>query len=264
MNKHARLGSAFIASLCLYATSLGAQADPDAVALGLRSADREEQWLGLRALRGVAAQDIDPAVRQALIEAGIRDNRTGAERMDRLLSGTSQPSDNIEDEFGRFLFDVLVTLRDPQTIPVLLGMFEAGAGGIILSQAVAEFGELAADQTLVAVMDPASNPSLVLGGLSSLRVMVELSSGLSVGTLEAMRLAAERHLNAPGRLGASVLRRAIDLAGVLSDPRLDEILLALASDPAELEARGIPAPNEGIQALAQQALARVPPLPRPR
>ena len=266
MRVHIRLGFSFIASLCLCATSVSAQANPDAVVQGLRSTDRAEQLRALRALRGAAPEDIGPVVRQALIEATMRENRVGAARMERTLSGTTRPSDNIEDLLILDLVEVVAGLRDPATVSVLLGAFEAGVGAYALYQTLAEFGEPAARQIVDAVMDPDSSPYLVNGGLPSLRLLVERSPSLSAPTIEAITLAAERYLTDPGVLGVSILREAINLATVLSDPRLDDILRALASDPAAVEARGIEGSNwiEGIQALAQQALARVPPLPRPR
>ena len=195
----------------------------------------------------------------------MRENRAGAERMERIRTGTTRPSDNIESEFDMDLIELVARLRDPGTVSVFLGAFEAGIGAFALYQTLAEFGEPAARQILDAVMDPTSNLWLVGGGLGSLRVMVELSPGPSAATLEAITLAAERHLTVPGLGSYLVLARTIDLATVLADPRLDDILRALVSDPAEVEARGMEGSSlEGIQALARQALARVPPGPRPR
>ena len=125
-----------------------------------------------------------------------------------------------------------------------------------------------ATDLLNAVMDPTSNLWLVSGGLHSLRFMVELSPGLSAVTRESMTLAAERYLTEPGAGNYLVIVGAIDLAAVLSDLRLDEILRPLASDPAEVQARGVDLEGsnriERIQRRAQRALERVPPLPRPR
>jgi len=188
--------------------------------------------------------------------------------MERIRSGTTRPSDNIESGLHSDLLEIVEDLRDPETIPVLLGAFEAGIAGTALTQALAEFGEPAARQILNAVMDPTSNLWLVSGGLHSLRFMVELSPGLSAVTRESMTLAAERYLTEPGAGNYLVIVGAIDLAAVLSDPRLDEILRPLASDPAEVQARGVDLEGsnriERIQRRAQRALERVPPLPRPR
>lgn len=266
MKKRNRLGFAFIASLSLCATSVSAQANPAAVAQGLRSTDRSEQLGALRALRGVAPEDTAPAVRQALIEATMRENRAGAERMERIRTGTTRPSDDLESGLLSVLIDLLVPLQDSETIPALLGMFEAGVGGLMLNQALAEFGEPAAPQILDAVMSPASNLWLVSGGLGSLRLMVELSPGLSAATIESITLAAERYLTVSVSSNYLVLVGAIDLAAVLSDPRLDEVLRPLVADPALVRAMGIESSRriERVQERAQRALDRVPPLPRPR
>ena len=268
MEKHIRLAFSFIASLCLCATSVSAQANAAAISQGLRGTIRAEQARALRELRGVAPENIDPEVRQALIEATMRENRAGAERMERMRTGTTRPSDDIEFGLHGDLLEIVQRLRDPETISVLVGALEAGAAGVALTQALADFGEPAAREILDAVMDPTSNLWLVSGGLRALRFMAELSPSLSAITRETMTLAAERYLRVPGPGNYLVLVGAIDLAAVLSDPRLDEILRPLASDPAEVRARGVSLEGsnriERIQRRAQRALERVPPLPRPR
>ena len=150
-------------------------------------------------------------------------------------------------------------------IPALAGALDAGFGVV---QALAEFGERVAPDVLRVVMSPESLPLMTSGGLIVLRFLLELGEPLSDATLNAITAAAERNLAATDQIGLS-MRGAIDLAAVLSDPRLDQILRVLASDPAEVAARGVDAdlvvnPIETVQQLARQALAGVPPLPRPR
>lgn len=265
MKRHARLRFSLIASLCLCATAASAQANPDAVIQNLRSTERAANDQALMALNGVPAEDIVPSVREALARAMAGANASSAQRYRSRRAGNPVSIGSWEGEGRLVLLSVIMRLRDPEMIPALAGALDTGVG---VAQALAEFGERAAPDVLRVVMDPESLPRMNSGGLIALRFMLELGQPLSDVTLNAITAAAERHLGATDEGGFS-MRRAIDLAAVLSDPQLNEVLRVLASDPAEVAARGVAQEEvvnriDQLQRAAQEALAGVPPLPRPR
>ena len=248
------------------ATSVSAQANPDAVIQDLSSTASAAHDQALMALNGVPAENIVPSVRQALAQALGRANRSHAENARRRWAGLPVP---IVGSWGGerrlLLLSVIVSLRDPETIPALTGALDSG---LAVVQALAEFGERAAPDVLRVVMNPESLPLTANGGLIVLRFLLELGEPLSDATLNAITAYADRHRGATDEVGIS-MRGAIGLAAVLSDPRLDEILRVLVSDPAEVAARSVfldagRNPIEAVQRAAREALAGVPPLPRPR
>jgi len=105
--------------------------------------------------------------------------------------------------------------------------------------------------------------------LIALRFLVEgaQSQPLSSVTRQGIAAAAAQHLSQPGRpIGTgTTLRRAMDLAVLLDEPKTRRMVEAIASDPKEVTARGVTDPELIAQTQKQAAdrLAGVPALPRP-
>jgi hypothetical protein len=191
-----------------------------------------------------------------LREAAVHTRHYHAARLGR-------PSDALADpEFVAKLARLVAELRDPAAIPALTAALFTGP---LVARALADFGEQAAAPVLLAAGMRQGWYDTVDGGLIALRLMVEQRTQrtLSPRTLARIRTVAEQRLTGPQYF--TTLSRAIDLASVLGDARLRAIVERLASDPAELAARGIENPEliTRVQEHATSRLAGLPPLPRP-
>ncbi len=159
--------------------------------------------------------------------------------------------------------DVVSDVQDPRAIPRLARSL--GLGFSSVRRTLAGLGEQAAPAVLDVLTSERSGPGEINDALMTLRFMVETAyaGSLSDASLERIRQATEQRLAGVQRL--TTLWRAIDLAIVLEDPRLRQIVESLASDPDEVIARGVEEPDliERTQQRAADRLAGVPARPRP-
>ena len=160
--------------------------------------------------------------------------------------------------------EVAEGLEDPQAIPALARAL--GTGSSIVSRWLAAFGEEAASSVIEVANASDQGTNEVGSALQTLRFMVEgsESQALSAGALDQIKETARRWLAARTNTWQT-LNAAIDLAAVLDDPELLQVLEMLASDPEEIIVRGVDYPPfvESAQRHAADGLAGVPPLPRP-
>lgn len=237
-----------------------AQVSQQAIAAELVSADRSAQLWALRRAEAIDASDVEQPLRQALIDALERESSASRERREALLRGVAHEEDDYD--FHARLTHTVIRLRDPQTIPALAGVL---GNGLMAVRALAAFGDRSVPAIVEAVRSPRSHSSLIRGGFIALRFIVEESKTrpLAAGTHQQIRSVVEQRLSGKGDF--TTLWRAIDLAVVLDDPELREIVESLASDRSEVIARGIDDPDliERTQKRAADGLAGVPPLPRP-
>jgi hypothetical protein len=250
--------------LIFYSTSVHAQVDQSTLARQILSRDVAERSAAVEMAHALEPQTIGAQLRSALITALEREARLHRQRYEADLRG--QPLPPIENpRLAATLAQIVVDLRDPRAIPALV---EALGHDLSIPRALASFGEQAATHVAAAVNSPESPDFLVDHGLIALRFMVERSGErpLPDSVLEGIRRVAEYRLEEPGReLESGVtLGRAIDLAVALNDPDLINIVEALASNPAEVIARGVVdfEDIERTQRRAADRLAGVPARPR--
>ncbi len=153
-------------------------------------------------------------------------------------------------------------LEDPAAIPGLVKALPLGFSIVIRS--LAAFGEESAPAVLENVQS--ADSGTVRAALVTLRFMVERAETrpLSAFTLSQIRRVAKQRLTETPQ-SVLTMGAALDLAAVLEDPELTQILELLATDSNEVLARGIESPRsiERIQRRATDRLAGTPPLPRP-
>jgi hypothetical protein len=237
----------------------GAQGDQGVLAQQFVAGDVETRYRALEVVRRMAPESVSPDLRKALVAAlerenAIRQQRYEADKRGELLTDQEAP------ELIFRISEVVIALRDPQTIPALARALGTG-GRIIL--ALADFGSDAVDAVAAVVMSPESSVDAIDEGLIALRLIVEQSQALSRRTRTVVRHVAEHRLRDPGPRSSfgTTLGRAIDLAIALEDPELRAIVEDLARYVADVVARGVTAP----QVIEQiQRRAGVPALPRPR
>ena len=130
--------------------------------------------------------------------------------------------------------------------------------------ALARFGEQALPAVLDVVRSPGSHYDEVNHGLITLRFMVESRrTALSPVRVAQIRQVARQRLT--GDQDFSTLWRAIDLAGALKDPELNQVLERLATDRASVMAVGVTDTDRlaKTQQRAKAGLAGSAALPRP-
>jgi len=221
--------------------------------------DRTLRTQAVRDARSIPPDSLVPAVRAALIQFLDEENALREARFDAAMRG--EILDPIEDDLYGSVAEIVVSMRDPDAIPALVGAL--GTGNLVI-QAVARFGSHAAAHVLQAVTDRESPPYRVSDGLIALRCMVEESGGpsLSSGELRAVGIAASMRLEDPS--GSPVtLRVAVDLALSLEDADLRGTVVALASDGDAVRRRGVEDPDlvSWIQRAAHDRISGVPALP---
>jgi hypothetical protein len=168
----------------------------------------------------------------------------------------------ISPEFLARLTEVVLTLRDPRSIPALISVL--GNGSTATPAGLAAFGEEAVPG-LIAVITPPEGPShKVYGSLLTLRCMVDNSiiRTFSPETFEEIRSVIDQRLNMRQEFVTN-LWRDIDLAIALGDQGLREIVQALASDEQAVIALGVTAPDliQRTQTNAKDRLAGIPAVP---
>lgn len=176
-----------------------------------------------------------------------------------------------------FLLQAVVELEDPAAIPALT---HAMGTGLLASRALIAFGVEAATHVLdvVASSTPMTDTRLVAGGLLTLRMMVERANSddryaawlAEEETLSTLRSVTLRHLRPVSAAGSirppryPSLVRAIDLAFVLEDDDLRDLLMMLASSEQAVIVRGVSGGDlvDRIQRQASERLEGLDPLPR--
>lgn len=205
-------------------------------------------------VRAIGTQRIDPNLRAALITALEREGSLNAQRRRGEIEFQKNP------ELIAGLAHLVAEFRDPRSISALAGALGASPPAVF---ALADFGEPAA-QPVLDVVTSTDDASVIMDGLTSLRLMAEGVGArpLTTKTLNDIRRVAEQRLT--GRQFVTTLWRAVDLAVVLNDPDLRRTVELLASDESAVVARGITDREliEATQKLAADRLAGVPPLPR--
>ena len=223
--------------------------------LGRHVIERSE---ALEAVIEMGVGNAGPELRAALITLLENLNRVLVETRSRgqYLASVEHP------EFIARVGCTVAELQDQRAIPAL-----SQPTGCFLPaiRALAAFGERAVAELVRVVTSPTSHYREVDYALLPLRFIVEASERhpLSDHALDRIRDAAEQRLT--GEQDFTVLWRAIDLAVVLEDAELRQIVERLAADRNEVIGRGISSPDliEGTQKRAADRLAGLPPLPRP-
>lgn len=253
------------ASLTLQTPALEGQADQEALARDLMSDDRGAQIRAVYRIRALDAREIETELIDALVQVAERENATRRARMEALRRGARGPEYEERDTFAGDVFEVLVQLKARETIPVLVEGMDTGS---MVPRALADFGELAAPVVLdtVGAEDPYYRH--VWSGLLTLRFMMEDPGAhpLSEETLDRIRGVAKRYLDEPGdQVPDLVLRLAIDLALILDDSHLREIVELLALDMEAVKVRAPALQDEQrldrVRRHAAERLAGEPALP---
>lgn len=207
------------------------------------------------------AENIGEELRAVVADALKTEAR---KHVDQYFTGRrGEPTRELEDPtLVAALIRIVANLKDPSTIPTL----SEGLGfGSTARAALWGLGLQALPATLAAALSPQTMHYAVDDALITLRFMVEAPvGGAPAGPdLADIRRAAAQHLS--GRPYFTTLWNAIDLAVVLQDPELLEIVQRLATDRREVHARGIVTPHIVDRTLKHAAdrLAGSPPLPRP-
>lgn len=195
-------------------------------------------------VREVGPSETGPELRSVLISA-LEDMNSEA------LAGG--PGEGVDPELHLALSNVVADLRDPRSIPALVGTLGHGARVV---DALASFGDAAVPLVVRAIRSPGAGLSQVTDGLIVLR---QIAGGDSVPPMkaEARHLAsAVARERLSGKQAPSTILVAIDLALALEDEELRRIVQALASDPGEIVQRGITDPGliERIQLHAAAGL----------
>lgn len=259
-------------SVAPVSVSAGGQRSQAEIAEDLRQysgqAERPENQLSLadllREVSSIPAAERGQNLRDALIATLLASQR----------AGTWLYADH---ETPFFLLQTVVELEDRAAIPALT---HAMGSGLLASRALIALGPEAATHVLdvVASSTPTEDIGLVAGGLLTLRMMVERASDddryaawlAEEETLSTLRDVTMRHLQPTGAVDSDrsrrypALVRAIDLAYVLDDDVLHELLTALANSEEAVIVRGI---SEGelvdrIRTQASERLDGLDPLPR--
>ncbi len=239
--------------------TIRAQVDQYALAQQILGGNARERRTALETVQQVRPQNMGPELRAALIRTLQRQGQIRAERYQADVRG--EALEPLEDpEFIAGVSRVVAELRDPQSIPALVGALGTGAPP---TRALLAFGEQAVTALLAAVRSPETMDDVVDEALIALRFMVEGAAPrpLSPGTLAEIRRVTKQRLT--GKQYFSTLWRAIDLAIALNDPGLRTIVQSLASDRDTVRARGIEDGEtvEETQRRAAERLAGVPPKP---
>jgi hypothetical protein len=220
----------------------------------LLSSDQSISGRAIETVTRLEPNQVDDATRNALIAVLQRERA-------RALHRTSSTEDDMLGPVVR----AIVRLHDPRFVPELAATLLIGP---IVPKELAHHGDAAA----VAVLATLRKHDVMLternDGLIALRMIVELTppTRLSTGTRQQIQVLAGQYLARDAGLDEMgvLLTRAIDLAVVLGDPGLREIVRRIANDPAESAARGtVPSRIPFVQKRAADRLAGALPLPRP-
>lgn len=243
-------------------TSLKAQGRQQVLAQRILSGGAMARATALQEVAALQPTNVGPDLRGALFSALARESRSHSDNYWADHRGVAiQP---LEDpEFIIRLVEVVVALKDPAAIPALASAL--GIGSTASVRALADFGESAAPAVLSVVTSNHATHYSVDDGLITLRIMVEEKGrrALSPRTLADIRRVAELHLHSRQNGIGTTLRWAIDLAIVLNDTALRQIVVSLATDRNQVIARRITDPHliALTQRRAADRLAGIPPTP---
>jgi hypothetical protein len=235
-----------------------AQVDQAVLAQQLLGPDVEQRARAFAVARELGPAEIEDDLRVALISLLERTNEIIPK-----VARSKQTVDQLEDPlFIAALSRQVANLDDVRAIPALS---KAVYGGITVTRALAAFGERAVPDILRVVTSTESHHTLVDHGVLALRMMAERPEYRSASstTHQQMKAAAVQRLQRPGYF--TTLWQAIDLAAVLGDSELRQMLQRLAASPDAVIATGITAEADIVQMTQKRAaerLAGVPPLPR--
>lgn len=237
------------ASLAPWGPSAQEPVNERAIAQLLLAEDAKERLQGVAVARALGPAQTGPELRTALITALERENAVS-----RARAGAARRGEHLENRNDEIYFEVaevVVALRDPRAIPALAGAL--GTGMMVINALVA-FGEQAVPAVLAVTASPDSEWSAVGGGLWTLKLMVEGAAArpLSQPTLQQVRRVARQRLT--GQQFVAILYHAIELAAVLGDADLRQVVERLEGDPSEAVARGI-ADSDDIEQLQRRAAA---------
>lgn len=250
--------------LCFAGGVAEAQVDQGQLADQLRHGDRAAQFAATQRVLDIGPELAGQPVRDALISAMAEEG----ERQAAWRRGEA-PRPEHPEMIARMAW-VVSQWEDPRAIEPLAQALGTGAGAI---RGLARFGEPAVRATVDVArtgQGPGSS-ALVSDALLALRFLAEGVGRipLSASSREQITLVARERLEpTPIQPSVAILWRAIDLAIVLHDPELREIVEAMAADPSEIESRlahldGLqPEHVERIRQVAVDGLNGIPPLPR--
>jgi hypothetical protein len=269
-----------------------AQVDQQALARTILGGDRQAAVAAVHeTTTRLPAEEVGPALREALIAALERQNRI-YEAILRNAAARPQvhqpPLSEAESaraweesnrRFGEFwredygtLISAVIAMRDPQAIPALVG---AAGQGHSVAAALAGFGEEAAPALLSVAEGKAWSQFQAAMAMRALVLMIEERRGgpLSQATLERIKRLVQEQLTTGTRYPSAferafpkpmrspyIVTYASSLALALDDPPLRDMVTSLARDPEAVRRLGIERPREieQVQRHAAEALARPP------
>jgi hypothetical protein len=245
--------------LCFAGGAAQAQVDQVQLVEQLRHGGRAAQFSATQRVLDMGPELADPSVREALILA-LADE---GERRAAWRRGEA-PRQEHPEMIARMAW-VASHWEEPQAIEPLAKALGTGSGAI---RGLARFGEPAVRAAVEAARtrEGIGSTAIATDALLALRFLAEGvgRTPLSDTSRELITTVARERLQ-PRQPYAPILRRAIDLAVVLGDPELMEIVEAMASDPAEVEARLENPEPERVEQTRQRAAERLsgePPRPR--
>jgi len=250
--------------VCFAGGAAEAQVDQGQLVEQLRHGDRPAQLAATQLVLDMGPERAGPPVREALISAMAEEG----ERQAAWRRGEA-PRPEHPEMISRMAW-VVSHWEDPRAIEPLAQALGTGSGAV---RGLARFGEPAVRATVnVARTGPGLGSSaLVSDALLALRFLAEGVGRipLSASSREQITLVVRERLGpTPVQPSVSILWRAIDLAIVLDDPELREIVEAMAADPSEIESRLahldglLPEHIERIRQVAVDRLSGIPPPPR--
>ncbi len=217
--------------LCFAGVTAQAQVTQGQLVDQLRLGDRAAQFSATQRVLDMGPEHADPSVREALISALAEEGDLQA-----AWRRGDAPRPEHPEMIARMAW-VVSQWEEPQVIEPLAKALGTGSGAI---RGLVRFGEPAVRATVEAARtrEGIGSTAIATDALLALRFLAEGvgRTPLSDSSRELITMVARERLE-PRQPYAPILRRAIDLAVVLGDPELMAIVEAMASDPAEVEAR---------------------------
>jgi hypothetical protein len=234
----------------------GRQVDQRQLSLQLLDADVSIRQRAFGTVQRIPVADMSPELRGALTSFLIRTNQDlkNNVKLDIPLVHDPQVIASLQRTVAKF--------KDPQAIVILadsLGLFT-------IIRPMVDFGEAAVPALLKVISSPESHYTAVDDALRILRVMIEepIAHPLSASSKLEIEAAVRKRLTEKQTMFTTIWY-AIDLAAVLENEGLRQIIRSLSSDTAVLEARGVTEASliEKTKKRAIDRLAGVLALPRP-
>ncbi len=202
--------------------------------MDLVSSDYEVMAYALEDYLRVPADQRTPQLRAALVQALAMEN----ERMEQLIGSTSSHLDEGTHDVPLVLFEAVLELRDPTTIPILLPWMCCG-----LDDELIDFGKQAFVPALEFVLEGGPKVRASAEGfLWTLRMMVDYwgIDSFSSAEFQQLKQIALHYLSEDELIyDWLVLTNAIALAVSLQDPELMRIVESIANDEDEIRRRKI-------------------------